>query len=519
MPARSSGRSLTAAGPAQAYSHRHVGKPGELLRLWREEVLRDPATGKYPSPRDAEERGRQVLEEMTSAGWAGWGMGGPIETMRLSHQTIRNWEAWESSQGRYFTVGLKVLDEAYGADGALEGLALATPKVFPERHVWAHNFNPPELRVRSAAGASPAASRPGPRTLPRVATPAGRVWAWARPGPEADGIVDVNVQWGVFEAHVRRVTGDDGLFLTSRVSTPHPAAFLTFNGPPGWVNFGYGRIPDALGVDTLREVHVMSLREGSQSLLRLFQKYWGIAKDHFGPLTAGQQAMLALLDDPSARLGRRDATQAPAPASTDTWTGPYDGAAFQRLREARNMSRSYVHAEAGVSGRQLGHFEDGGATPDPYLRSRLDVLYGADGYTCRDLVGAEGGVRPIETGSSVTFPGHWVGPVALTFTAPDGAADIAPVDLRWGSWHSPLLVRSDLGLTCRCDVPGEGVPLIVDHPADWKLRVELGYNPDAVDVNGGNWDVAEGAGDHLFRYHRDTYVRLLRLLGSPDAPD
>jgi len=481
--------------------------PGELLKMWREQVAVDPSTGKGLSPRSVEERCREINANQAP-----------------THMTIRSWEAWETKKAvpPTFHEGLGVLDAAYQADGALEGLALSTPKTFAPRWVWAHNFNPRPDPTSPGLPQSPTrtAATQGPRTLPFVAdrvarhNPFGeRVWAWLRPGPGAGGVIDATVRWGVFEARVQRVTGDGGVFLTCRVSTPHPAAFITYNNSPGWVNFGSGRIPDALGVDTVAEVDVMSFAEASQSLIRLMRTAWGQLAKEGGlerPTSRLQGLLMRNLLAPGPADPRRDATSATRVASPDPWAGPFDGPAYKRLREAIGMTRSYVCQLAFISERQLEYFEAGNLTSVEYLASRLDRVYGADGFTCRERVRE---VQPTDTGSKVIFPAHWVGPVVLTLRGPGGDAETAEVDLRWGSWRSPLLVRNGLGVSCRCDTPG-GDLLFVDHTSEWKLRVEMGYNPDAVDINGDNWDVAPGGGADLIRRNRPIYVRLFQLAAS-----
>lgn len=475
--------------------------------MWREEVAVDPSTGKGLSPRSVEERCREINADLAP-----------------THMTIRNWEAWGTKKAAppTFHEGLCVLDTAYQAGGALEGLALSTPKVFAPRWVWAHNFNPRSepARRRLLEPATRAAATHGPRTLPYVVDRVARhspfgeqVWAWLRPGPDAGGVIDATVRWGVFEAGVQRVTGDGGIFLTCRVSTPHPAAFITYNNSPGWVDFGSGRIPDALGVDTLAEVDLMSFAEASQSVIRLMKVAWGQLAKEGGlerPTSPLQGRLLRHLVAPAPVDPRRDASSATRAAPPDPWAGPLDGPAYKRLREAIGMTRSYVCRLALISERQLEHFEAGKPTSVEYLASRLDRVYGADGFTCRERLRE---VRPTDTGSEVAFPAHWVGPVVLTLSGPRGDAETAEMDLRWGSWRSPLLVRNGLGVSCRCDTP-EGGTLFVDHSRQWKLHVELGYNPDAVDINGDNWDVAPEGGADLIRRNRPIYVRLFQLAAS-----
>lgn len=491
----------------------------ELLNIWRNHVAIDRYSGKPLSFRAAATSCATIDPDHCP-----------------SHQTIRNWELPRLDAQPRFESGLATLDAAYRADGALEGLVLATPKVFAPRWVWAHNFVPPQAdtvsRPHGSQPISRLASRP-PGTLKVVGqsqsnkrTGGRRVWAWVRPGPDTEGFVDVYVRWGVFGASIQRRTGDGGVFLTCRVSTPHPAVFVAWRSAPGWVDFGVGPIPKALGVDTIPEVRLMDIAELSQSLRLLFLATWRLVAVG-APAHRLQSKLLGMLLAPGDCIGRRDATVTPETTTCDTWPDPRVGTSYQALREARGITTKYAASIVSnqlpqgqyVSAQQLSDFEAGRRrTRVPYLASMLDRAYGADGFTCREKVNE---VEKIAAGrSKITFPYHWVGPVVVTALAPNkNSNETADLDLNWGTWHCPLRVRSGLGITCRKDAPGDGPPLVVEHPTDWDLTAELGFNPEAVDINGDNWDVIPGSERELLERNFPIYKRLFQLAGNPDSDD
>lgn len=490
----------------------------ELLRVWRNNIATD-ASGRRFTPRTAAVACAKIDSDRAP-----------------SRQTIYNWEDPRRDASPRFESGLATLDKAYRAGGALEGLVLATPKVFAPRFIWSHNFVPlttkaPESEV---TGNETSSAVWPPTTLSVLESEVtgqdkvgGRVWAWLRPGPNGDGIVDVRVRWGVFEASVARRTGDEGLFLTCRVSTPHPAAFIAWRRTPGWCDFGTGPIPRALGVEIISEVDVMTIRELSQSLRHLFRATWRAWAAVETPTASLQKRLLVLLLKTPGVTGRRDATTPPDGLPLDPWPDPNLGSDYAALREARGMTQRYAadlvssHLAPGqyVSSQQLSDFEEHRRrTRVPYFASMLDRAYGADGFTCRERVNeidAAGAGR-----SQVHFPYHWVGPIVITLSSPRGNGhETADMDLRWGSWHSPLRVRSGLGVTCRRDAPGAGEPLVIDHPPDWELTVELGYNPEAVDINGDNWDVVPEGEERLFYQNLPIYRRLFQLAAHPNRDE
>ena len=408
----------------------------------------------------------------------------------VSKTTLSDWENDKVEPD------LHILEQAYATGGTLEDLYIATNKVLPERWEWAHNY---QIADNDRVG--------------------GPVWALLRPSLDSPNRIRAKIRWGLFGVTVDEPCTEDGIFITCRVSTPHPAAFIYFYESPGWANFGRGKLPtQELGVVARSELRIIDAVEVSESVRRLVReglRYMG-------------RSFLWMLRNPDSREhreveitkgllrggeGNREvhrATEMSPDQKIDEWHR-FDHTEYLELRRKLKLSRESVVAivnnqdnAAPRSGlaqsnalsavptltvEQLKYFEESGGTSVPHLASRIDMAYRLDGHTCREevhslLVGEKEGILR----ATVRFPNHYVGPVVLTITNETETESEGALKLLWGPWQTSLIVASDRGVTCRKDKPGDMAPLEIEYPVGWTLKVEIGYNPDAISINNDIWD-------------------------------
>jgi hypothetical protein len=326
------------------------------------------------------------------------------------------------------------------------------------------------------------------------------------------------------------------------VSTPHPGAFVYWDDEPGWVNFGRGKLyPDKLGIISHPELRVIDAVELSLAVRRLVSEakmsLFGNSKNFDNFLTAvrnycGRRASQAAreLFQPQGNSDVRCATEQPPNWKRDEWH-PFDHTEYLAIRKRLRLSREYVtqiitdletddlallkpkNRRSGtaltVSVDQLKYFEEHGGTRVPFMASKLDRVYRTDGHTCREVVDpihrrTEGDAAKAE----VKFPDFWVGPVVVTITSPSTEDREGRLNLTWGPWRTPLIVTSGRGVTCRSDTP-KGKPLEIEYPSGWELKVEIGFDPDAIDINGDVWDPKSvDAGMRILKDNVPIYKRL-----------
>jgi hypothetical protein len=187
----------------------------------------------------------------------------------------------------------------------------------------------------------------------------------------------------------------------------------------------------------------------------------------------------------------------------------FDGPRYRDLRNGRcftlHHTASRVTAllpESPVTVDNIRRLE-GGAAPRPrLLRSRLDVVFGAGGFTCDERVEV-GGVRPRFV---VRFPDYWVGPIWFEFGTDRGGP--AEVLIRQGTKSQELWVTP--GMTVADErVRSHAEPYIVQCPAGWSLRAGLGARPgvEMLDLDRYNLVPAASVPSH------DVHDLLLRLFG------
>lgn len=436
----------------------------ELLQLWRSEVA-------HLSLRQTSERAQQIAMK------SGYGK------VSLKHTKIAHWETKQVRPYHIPDYGLRILDATYRANGALIGIArtLSTPKALKPRWQWVHTF----LNSGDAYGENPTHAKHG-----------GPVWAWLRPGPETPGWIDIDVLWGIFRVKVCRRCGPAGLFLTSPVSTVHPAAFINYNEAPGWVDFGHGQIPPSLGVDIVSALELLTVIETAGA----FKKLWNHYLDTLtGPLSRRQAALREVPIFLSTNLGllrdllnkedtdgnSSDIVGKELPGKKDK-EHAFTPEEFRSLREHRGLSRSEVaravnslSANLGVSEDQIAHLEEGRSVRVKHLVSCLDMVYDAGGHTFRQAIPLQ---LQGDRNASVCFPSHWVGPVSLTFNNSSGNAMTGTSKLQWKEWMITIAIKSETSVAFRKDNP-ESTSLLVQFPAGWEVTAEIGYNELARDIN------------------------------------
>jgi transcriptional regulator with XRE-family HTH domain len=369
---------------------------------------------------------------------------------------------WEHGRRRVGYAQLAALDGLYGADGALVDVALAigTPGGLPARTAWAHNAQGP--------------------SAPH--------WAWVRPSPGANR-VDARIMWGAFAFDCSGPCDERGLFVTSPVSMPNPAGWVHLRDP-GWVDFGRGTIPPALGIPTFESVAVARLAGSGHSPAGL------VAPDVVRRFTTDPAFADAVLDFFGVRRDLvRDvfSTANPAHPIVDLTRPPevappahrpFTGTEYRALRRARGLSQAEAAQLASalspahrVSDDQVAVLERGGRPRAARLRTRLDRVYRADGVCALERVDPIGDRPPF----TFVFPGYWIGPVWFTFVSPDGRHP-GYARLDWDRASKQLFVAPGTTVTCRRPVE-DPVPFVVTCPAEWTVVGGMGARPDARDVN------------------------------------
>ncbi|HEY8548271.1 MAG TPA: helix-turn-helix transcriptional regulator [Acidimicrobiales bacterium] len=389
---------------------------------------------------------------------------------------------WENGARPVPIERLRELDDAYGAGGALVDLALAlgTPRAVPPRTVWSHNF-----------------SGRGP------------VWMWLRPPPGSRRVRAV-ARWAAFAYDCDEVTGERGLFCTSRTSMPNPALSVTLP-EPGWVDFGEGELPPALG---LRQVDVMPgcrvVGDGhspaglvapavvdrfltdpafADDVVQFFGTSPEVVRHVFGTRRGWDR-----IDDLTGSRWR-DRTPPVGPLVS--------GDEHRRMREGRGLSQhdaavlatELLPDERDRRGRRrtvtvdnIRGVEQGRRPRRRYLRSRLDRVYRADGRTGTEAVparrtGGTGAGTRTRAGTYVfDIPAFWVGPVWFAVEAGDDSPAVVRID--WRDIHKEVRVAGRVVVTCR-QPSGPQHPFTVTCPPGWTVTGGMGWMPGAEDVNLG----------------------------------
>jgi len=370
---------------------------------------------------------------------------------------------WENTKRGLTFDSLHALDRCYRAGGALADVAMAmgTPTGLAARSTWVHN--------------------------PQGGN--GAVWAWCRPG-DGRGEITVQVRWGAFVVDCSAACNDQGIFLTSPVAMSNPPAWVELK-EPGWVDFGRGEIPKQLGIPVFDALSGVRVASGGHSPAGL------VARDIVQRFTADEAFAQAVLHffgrqgdvvrevfsaaDPRRTV--RDLTNNTPPGASHQ---PFTGQHWRRLRDCRCLSRTAAAKQATalmpdqrITDDHIEELENGGNPRPRFLRSRLDRVYRADGYTCVEQV------KPRRQRSPFMFdlPSYWIGPIWFTFSSKHEDAQ-ARVELRAASSYKQMQVKAGTTVTCRKPTE-EAIPFEVICPRDWTVTAGMGMHSRAWDVNWG----------------------------------
>ena len=413
-------------------------------------------------------------------------------TLGVARSAVANWESGLRAPSSQM---LGALDSLYNAGGALVDLAgaLGSPRGLQARSQWWHNYD----------------ARGGP------------VWAWAR-CDATTAFVRLRLRWGPLSLRVEQRFDSRGLIVTVPASVANPPVQAEVD-PPGWVDFGQGRIPRQLEIRRLGAFSHVNLVDPADHALWIIASRLRPALNGDGRWIDKLKTLLGLRGD----LVEDSLTQAAPPTAVTDVTGqgvsspndsPYawSGARYRTLRKARGLSQSdaATHASAlapaaRVSDDQIAVLEAGGHPRVPDLRARLDVIYRADGQSLRQILPA---TRASDGTVVVNPPPWWTGPIWLT---PNGEGTTAPgeIGLRWPPWEHRLRLHPGTVLTTRM-APGQDQPLVVELPPGWSLSAGLGARPDAVGINYGWHAIDTPSVDQIFNHYHRVYLELFNKTQS-----
>ena len=407
------------------------------------------------------------------------------------HTSIGALSMWESGARRINLAYLWELDVLYEADGALVDLvrAVDSTKGLAPRTRWAYNPQGP--------------SRPH--------------WAWMRPAPGRRR-VDSLLLWGAFAFDCSDDCDDRGLIVISPISMPNPPVWVHLR-EPGWVDFGQGSVPDALPAPTLNALTVARLSTGGQSPVGLVAppivdrfrrdpEFAAAVSDFFGQK---EDLIRQVFSATEPKTYVSNLTTGPDGPLYDS--PPFDRRQYRALREARGLSQAEAALLATellpdqpVSDDQIRVIERDGNPQARWLRSRLDMIYRADGYCGTEEVEVTGARSPF----TVAFPRFWIGPVWVTLLSdrPTGAGSL---QLKFGKNTKAIIARPGTTVTCRRAVPDIG-PLDVSCPPGWRLRAGMGAHPEARDVNWG-WRTVDDASSRGDAHVHEIFLGLFGRRG------
>lgn len=415
---------------------------------------------------------------------------------------------WETGKRRPSGTVIRMLDERYGAGGTLADLAwaLTTPRALEPMRTWWHNFVP---------GGGP-------------------VWAWIRPaGSEAS--CNARIRWGPLGVAVRQAWDERGLVVTLPISVSTPPAVVEL-GRPGWVDFGRGPVPGALGlplVDAAPRLQVFypadhslhlvanSFRHLSSQPIGLLLARHPLLAESLGRLTGTDAGGL---ERPDADAPDHLALSRPErPGTVTPANSGFRRNRLRRLREARGLSQAEAAAAstallpaAPVTDDQVGLLEAGGSPRPALLEARLDVVYGARGTVTSHQLLARLGPR----GHEVEIPPWWDGPIWVRFTCASREMHTR-VSLHRPPWLRQLDVENGTTVAFR-HTPGNPDPLGICVPSRWHPLVGLGAVAEARGVDDGWQPESLAARTRILRRYLPLYLQVLglhpgQLLGRPVA--
>lgn len=395
-------------------------------------------------------------------------------------------------------------DDALKAGGAFADLvrALGTRGGLPPRSEWTHNFDNTQ----------------------------GSVWFWIRM-PIGTPQLRAELHWGPLKLSVDRPIGDEGLFITSPSSVSNPPLVVSLDGD-GWVDFGRGRLPRGLGLPVMAGIRHTRLDRSNITV----RQYSAFFDNLLRRLSSNGETASALPDSAEAIMEQEFGHL--AIETVTLWyqelveefeAGLLTGPELKVLREHRMLSGQETLRLANelplkdgflafpINRKIFDRVEARQMELDSGVRSRLDVLYGADGWATCEAVSPNGApqtqLRNVK-GWSFQFPDYWVGPVWLDVDAsasdhvlPNGSEIV----LRWGPWSTRVVMDTASGcFTFRQAGPSPALEVFA--PASWNLTAGMGRKPKAVKLD--EWAPGDRDGaDHIYKVMRKAYLRVVQ--GSP----
>lgn len=416
-----------------------VANVNELLHVWRERVL-------------------GLTKAEFSRKLAGIGIPPGTWEVNLSrYETTR-----EKNHRRPNREILHQIDVSANAGGAIVDLARAigTPNVFSPSKSWAHNFQPPH----------------GPN------------WIWIR-FPQPSPIVEVQMRCGAFSLFLNKRIDDEGIFVTAPYSTSTPPILVKLS-EPGWVNFGRGVIPEALGFEL-----VSGLEEASRSerLRRFVESVTRSSLTEGQPWKENVRSFLGI-GSKTAVATSEVVMDYPTPISTSPmfgeeidrnltlkgeWLNAIRLSEGMSLREVANLATE-LDPSSPVSHTTIQRLEEGKHVREfQSINLRLDTIYGADGRTCLTEGFKVGGSNPPQ----FVFPTYWVGPVWLELKRTKGNST-GDVHLKWGGWQRKFKLTGNVILSFRkCERKPHIDPLLVLPPLGWTVKCGVGWPNEVTDIN------------------------------------
>jgi hypothetical protein len=402
---------------------------------------------------------------------------------------------WEHARRGLTFEALHALDDCYEAGGALADMAqaLGTPFGLPARRSW----------VRYPSGAF------------------GTGWALLRPAGGRRRI-DARLSWGPLSFRLAETCGDEGILLQLPISAPDVVISVRLD-EPGWVDFGRGRAPHALGIPVheVPESPALAL-DGPvprglipPGLVARFADDPGFAAAVLSLFAArpelARQAFSA--DRPGA--AERDVLVVDRP-HPDGAVPRFTGEHYRTLRNSRcfTLSDTADHATAlwpdePVSADRIRRFERGATPQARQLRARLDSVYDAGGYTCNEQVGVSSYRSPF----TVTFPRYWIGPVWFAFASDRGGR--APVTLQRRGIRQQLVVVAGASVASTKTSVDDNEPFVVECPYGWRLTAGMGARPAAPEIRFPTRSGGDEVNDDLLSLYGFTHKDLEPLL-RPD---
>ena len=389
-----------------------------------------------------------------------------------------------------------ILEQLASTQGAVYDIAIAlgSPTAIPPRRRWRHNFQPPR----------------------------GPIWVWIRPTSGTTHLA-VRIHWGPLRLAINFDSLDaDGVFVSSPYSVTTPALHVELD-EPGWVDFGRGVVPDALGVPVLSGMSEVGLREHVRRFVREFteeqiQKSFGGKRLWVGRLNRFLGVRPELVHQ--LRQVANDPSE-PGPISPwefdddEAWRPP-DRSALTALREARILTIREVaeiarsldpevpDTHSWVSALETRRFGKKQVARLPIL----DVIYGADGRLCgpalEQTLASEAGIVSAErTRFTIPFPRYFAGDVWFTITPLEpGSNDVIVVS---APWKKLIKVRETTTYSFR-RAESDGADVEVFVPMTCRITYGVGWNPKAVDINLDWVPIDPAAKNRLFTEFREVWL-------------